>query len=87
MFLAPRGSAAPPDVGSSGSTGGIIGQIKNAIAHRQARFADKWNASVPKLDGKRRLIHRFKKTASELTVDRHPGADDFVGLRIVEDWP
>ena len=36
------------------------------------------------LDGERRAIHRFQKTASELTVDRHPGADDLVGLWVVE---
>ena len=50
-----------------------------AIAHRQARFADKGNASLLELDGERLAIHRLQKATSELTMEPAPMIGRSVG--------
>jgi len=54
------------------------------IVHRQTRLADEWDLAFSKFDRQCLATDRFKKPATELSMNRHRRADDLVGLWIVE---
>jgi len=60
------------------------GQEAIPIVHRQTRLAHEGDAAFPKFDRQSLATDRFQKPATELPINRYCGADDLVGLWIVE---
>jgi hypothetical protein len=52
--------------------------------HGQTRLAHEWDTAFAKFDRQCLATDRFKKPATELSMNRHRRANDLVGLWIVE---